>query len=214
MNNSFVRLITSPLRHRMFRPMFLVFYRNYLRAGTWQEDLLLKVTPRTDERILVVGAESCNISEALARNNPQCEVAWLHIGPGPAKQRSSSNKLRLLSCDHFKIQHSAASYHKVICAMSLHSLVVDQKLAFLRELRRVLRHGGTLYLADFDKPVIAKEGGALGAIEHLFGLEAIKPHLDGSWVKLIEHAGFVSVRRLRSTTDIIGRTAILKARRG
>jgi len=91
---------------------------------------------------------------------------------------------------------------------------MDKKLALLKEMKRVLRHGGTLYLADLDQPRHPLEIHMLRGTGYLFGPETAKPHLDGTWLNLIKQAGFVGVRRVTTLSEIIGRVAIVRARRG
>ena len=73
--------------------------------------------------------------------------------------------------------------------------------------------GGTLHLADFDAPSTPRKGTALRATSHLFGPDSAKAHLDGTWLNLIEQAGFARVHRVKTCSEILGQVAIVRARR-
>jgi ubiquinone/menaquinone biosynthesis C-methylase UbiE len=132
--------------------------------------------------------------------------------PNESELESLSN-LELLRGDQYCINCRAASFDKVICSLALHPVPEDRKLALLKEMRRVLRHGGALYLADFDQPLRPIEIHALRGTGYLFGPETAKPHADGTWLNLIKQAGFVSVRRVTTYSELVGRVAIIRARR-
>src|SRR5205807_7591340 len=97
--------------------------------------------------------------------------------PNENELKSLSN-LELLRGDQYCIDCRAASFDKVICSLALHPLRQDKKLALLKEMRRVLRHGGALYLADFDKPLRPTEIHALRGTGYLFGPDTAKSHTD------------------------------------
>jgi SAM-dependent methyltransferase len=118
-----------------------------------------------------------------------------------------------LPCCEGRIQASGASFDKVVCALALHTLQPHEKVALLKEMRRVLRSGGTLHLADFDAPSTPRKGSALRATSYLFGPDSAKPHLDGSWFHMIEQAGFARVRRVKTCSEVLGQVAIVRARR-
>lgn len=200
---------------RSLRAHFVMFvykwgYRLTIRTGGWWEPLLQEAAPDSGQRILEVSAEGYSASAALARLYPAVHVCSVH----PDKSEPESlNNLELLHGDQYCIECRAASFDKVICSLALHPLPQDKKLALLKEMRRVLRHGGALYLADFDKPLRSTEIHALRGTGYLFGPDSAKSHTDGTWLDLIKQAGFVGVRRVTTHSEIVGRVAIVRARR-
>ena len=77
----------------------------------------------------------------------------------------------------------------------------------------MLRHGGTIHLAELDEPQTPRESAILRGASLLFGPATAKPHMDGTWFKLIEQAGFVGVRRVTTYAEIGARVALVRARR-
>ena len=188
-------------------------YRVTIRMGGWWEPLLEEAAPGPGERILEVSAEGCSACETLARSYPAVHFfAVRPTRPNENELKSLSN-LELLRGDQYCIDCRAASFVKVICSLALHPLRQDKKLALLKEMRRVLRHGGALYLADFDKPLRPTEIHALRGTGYLFGPDTAKSHTDGAWLDLIKKAGFVGVRRVTTYSERVGRVAIVRARR-
>jgi len=184
-----------------------------IRLGNWWEPLLQEASPASGERILV-SAESCRACAALARAYPKVQFFSLEQEHGSKNgELERLSNLALLYGDQYGIDCRAASFDKVICSLALHPLPQDKKLALLNEMRRVLRHGGVLYVADFDQPTRSMEMHVLRGTGHIFGFETARRHTDGTWLELIRQAGFVGVRRVTTSSEIGGRVAIVRARR-
>ncbi len=201
------------LSTRIFVSFYKWGYRATIRMGVWWEPLLQEVSPGPGERILEVSAEGCSAIETLAHSYPAVHFFAVKPAKPNESELESLSNLELLRGDQYCIDCRAASFDKVICSLALHPLPRDKKLALLKEMRRVLRHGGTLYLADFDQPMRRTEIHALRGTGYLFGPETAKPHIDGTWLDLIKQAGFVGVRRVSAYTETVGRIAIVRARR-
>ena len=151
--------------------------------------------------------------EALARQYPEVHFSAVQPAGLNKNLREPLSNIELLHGDQCCIDCRAASFDKVICSLALHPLPQNRKLSVLKEMRRVLRHGGTLHVADLDQPLHPREIHALRGTGYLFGPETAKSHLDGSWLNLIKQAGFDGVSRVNTFSEIVGRVAIIRARR-
>jgi ubiquinone/menaquinone biosynthesis C-methylase UbiE len=162
---------------------------------------------------LEVSVEECRRCAAFARAYPAVKFFSLQREGAKRGELESLSNLELMHGDQDGIDCRAASFDKVICSLALHRLSEAKKLALLKEMKRVLRHGGVLYLADFDQPSRPMEMHVLRGTGHLFGSETAKRHIDGTWLELIRQVGFVSVRRVTTSSEVGGRVAIVRARR-
>lgn len=207
--SSFLRLLST----RIFMLLYKWGYRATIRMDAWWEPLLQEASPGPGERILEVSAEGCGACETLAHLYPAVHFFAVKLANPNESGLESLSNLELLRGDQYCIDCRAALFDKVICSLALHPLPRDKKLALLKEMRRVLRHGGALYLADFDQPMRPTEIHALRGTGYLFGPETAKPHIDGTWIHLIKQAGFVGVRRVTAYSERVGRIAIVRARR-
>jgi SAM-dependent methyltransferase len=168
---------------------------------------------RAGERLLEVSAEGFSSCAELARRYPTAHFATAHPKAAASSAFVTLSNLEHLPCCEERIQAGGASFDKVVCALALHALQPHEKVALLKEMRRVLRPGGTLHLADFDVPSTPRKGRALRVTSHLFGPDSAKSHLDGTWLSMIEQAGFARVRRVKCCSEILGEVAIVRARR-
>jgi SAM-dependent methyltransferase len=208
-----VAAFATRLYLRLFRMTLRVGYRSALKTGLWRDELIKAVAPGAGERILEVSAEGFSSSAELARRYPTAHFTAVHPKATSLGAFAFLSNLEHLPCCDGRIQASGASFDKVVCALALHALQPQEKIALLKEMRRVLRSGGTLHLADLDVPSTPRKGSALRATSHLFGPDSAKPHLDGTWFNMIERAGFARVRREKTCSEILGQVAIVRARR-
>lgn len=205
-------LMRSMLR-RMYMLVFKCAYRVTIRMGEWWEPILQEASPASGERILEVSAEGRKACATLARAYPAAHFFSVRPAGSNKSELETLSNLELLGGNRYCIDCRAASFDKVICSLVLHTLSEDKKLALLKEMRRVLRHGGTLYVADFDQPLRPMEKHVLRGTSYLFGPETARRHIDGTWLGIINQAGFVGVRRVTTSSEIGGRVAIVRARR-
>lgn len=208
-NNIIVRLWEA-CRSRIFKSGFSLYYKDLLSGGAWRAALLDKATPRDGARVLQVYIQESNISADFIAKYPGCSLT--SVNPlNPASEASKG--AQCLSFEHGRIGCGGASFDKVICCMALHPLAPPAKLALLKEMRRVLRLRGNLYLADLDKAYSKRETMALIGTYDLYGHDTAVSHSDGTWTAQIELAGFSHVKRVYNEADVIGRVSIFRARR-
>lgn len=208
-----VAVFAMRLYLRLFQMTLGAGYRSAFKTGPWRDDLIEAVAPRPGERILEVSAEGFSSCAELARRYPTAHFTAAHPKATASSAFVTLSNLEHLPCCEGRIQASGASFDKVVCALALHTLPPHEKVALLKEMRRVLRSGGTLHVADFDVPSTPRKGTALRATSHLFGPDSAKAHLDGTWLNLIEQAGFARVHRVKTCSEILGQVAIVRARR-
>ena len=208
-----VTSIARSLLARFLTGIYKWGYRQTIRMGSWWEPLLQEASPEPGERILEISAEGCSAIEIMARSYPPTHFFALRPAEPNGIAIETLSNLERLQGNQFGIDCHAGSFDKVICSLALHPLPGDKKLALLKEIKRVLRHGGTLYVADFDQPLRPGEIYALRGTGYLFGFDSAQTHADGTWVNFIKQAGFVGIRRVATYSERVGRIAIVRARR-
>jgi cyclopropane fatty-acyl-phospholipid synthase-like methyltransferase len=184
-----------------------------------RELLLASLAPQAGERILHLSVRGARSGLALAKQFPEAyfvaveteESALVAINKRIRAQKITNLEvLPLVGC-HFHSE--AASFDKAVSLLMLHPLRPADKLAFLKEILRVLRRGGTLHIGNLDTPHISREQAGLKLARYLFGEAAAQAHLDGTWVKMLREVGFSGVRHMASYSTTLGRVVLVRARR-
>ncbi len=191
-----------------------------VRDGSWQEGLSASLAPKRGDRILDFGPGSASTAISLAVRYP--EATFVGMDPNArstkkARLAVSRRELRNVSFVEDPLQETlpfdASSFDKAICILGLHDRSPQEKARVVKAIARVVRRGGTLHLADFDKPENPSEGKILEYARRISGLAAAEPHINGRWVETLADCGFAGVRRQLSRSIGIGRIAIVKARK-
>jgi demethylmenaquinone methyltransferase/2-methoxy-6-polyprenyl-1,4-benzoquinol methylase len=118
----------------------------------WRRQLVRAVAAQRPARVLDLATGSGDVLLALQRHRAYTESA---VGADfclPMLQRARAKKARnLLVGDGLHLPFPAASFDAVTIAWGLRNFA--DRLAGLREMRRVLRPGGRAYVLEFSHPV-------------------------------------------------------------
>jgi ubiquinone/menaquinone biosynthesis C-methylase UbiE len=191
-----------------------------VRDGSWQEEVFESLAPKAGDRVLDFGPGSSSTAITLALRYPKATF----VGADPsskavenARRNVARKKLGNVSVVDTTLQgklpFDAGSFDKAVCMLGLHDRPPEEKLWIAKEILRVVRRGGSLHVADFDKPENRGEGRILEFARRISGPAAVAPHMNGSWTECLAKGGFTGVRRQSSCSIGIGRISVVKARK-
>ena len=110
-----------------------------------------------------------------------------------------------------RLPYPDASFDRVLSSLVLHHLTRAEKLAALREVRRVLKPGGSFHLADFGPPV----GWYARILARLIARgERLRENLDGCLPQIMAEAGFEEIKERGYHNTPFGTLALLSASAG
>ena len=191
-----------------------------VRDGSWQEPLLSAVAPDANSRVLNFGPGSASTARNLAIRFSTANIVGADPNPKAVEKarriiaRSNIANLTIIEAPRRgRLPFEACSFDKVVLVLTLHDRVPDEKLEIAKEMLRLLRHGGKLHVADYDKPATGGERRILSLAAYISGPAAAEPHINGSWTAFLAKAGFVGIRRQSSHSIGIGRISVVKARK-
>lgn len=191
-----------------------------VRDANWQEELVASLAPRAGDRILDYGPGSSSSAISLALRYPEATFVIVDRNAKAAERMrlcAVRKQLGNIAVIHAslpgKLPLNAGSFDAVICMLALHDSSPDEKLDIVKEMTRVLRHGGTLRAVDFDKPENPGERRILELARRISGAATVAPHFNGSWVDVLGKGGLAHAVRQSSHSIGIGRISIVKARK-
>ncbi|NGM38579.1 class I SAM-dependent methyltransferase [Methylobacterium sp. DB0501] len=186
----------------------------------WCAPFAEALAPKPGERILDCGPGSSSRALCFADRFPDAQ--FVAVDYSQRRVAKSSKQASLICLQNYKAMTfedvrmmplAAGSFDKVAIVLNLHSLSPEDKTKNLREFRRITRRGGTILVADIDKPKTSREDVILKITQLLYGSEAIRPHTSGAWPKFLLEADFSGVRRLSEHSLWIGRMALVRGRK-
>ncbi|GAA4857860.1 class I SAM-dependent methyltransferase [Actinomycetospora straminea] len=123
-----------------------------LGAGPAHARLVAQAAPPAGGRVLEIGCGTGNVLAAVARRHPDVELVG--IDPDTAALDRARGKLpagvRLEHAYADDLPLPDADVDRVLSSLMLHHLPPEQQRGALREVRRVLRPGGSLHLVDME----------------------------------------------------------------
>jgi len=169
---------------------------------------------RPHHRVLDIGCGTGTFAVALKRWLPDVEVMGLDPDPralarGQRKAARAGVSIRFDQGFLNALPYSDAHFDRVFSSLMFHHLPHDTKLGTMREVRRVLKPGGSLHLLDFEQE---------GSHSHnplARWLHASERMHDNNRERILEwmrEADLVEPRVLDSEQPIFGRIIYVTAR--
>jgi ubiquinone/menaquinone biosynthesis C-methylase UbiE len=142
------------LRKGVPMPLYDVMHR-IGRIGALHTEVIRAAGAEPGQRVLDIGCGTGNLLIALGRGLPDLDLAG--IDPDPRALRRAGRKtaraglqVRYEVAFAQELPYPDASVDMVLSTLMFHHLDAPTKQATLAEVRRVLRPGGAVVLADFD----------------------------------------------------------------
>lgn len=198
------------------RDWLLPFYDpfNWLVRGDGVRRLLVdQGAIRPGDRILDIGCGTGALTILLKRMNPQAIVTGLDPDPKAleiARRKTAGAGLSIEFVTGFGdcVDYGDASFDRVFSSLMLHHLDRAEKLATLRETRRVLKSSGSLHVLDFGPPRTALSR-ALGHVLH--NAAQLTDNLEGRIPSFMLEAGFASAEEVAHRSTVLGTMAYYRA---
>lgn len=212
--NAFVPAAGRPALTRFYdRAMSLT-----MREQVWRPRLAATVLAGADSGAAVVDVGCGTGTQAirLASIRPDVHVIGIDLDPEALALAAAKPGAAAVDFRRGRAQALAlptASADRVLLVLVLHHLARDDKLAALRECRRVLRPGGRLHIVDWGRPRGLVSRAAFTALRLLDGFAGTRDHASGHWHRLVSTAGFDQVRLLSRWRTAFGELEQLVATR-
>ena len=187
-----------------------------MRERAWRPALVERVVASGARDVVDVGCGTGTLSIALA----QAGVAVIGIdgdedilrrAAAKAAEAQASVSLRAGLADRLPLPDASAD--AVVCSLLLHHLQPGAKAAALREMRRVLRPGGRLHVADWGRAADPLQRVAFLGLQVVDGFPNTADHAAGRLSGLIASAGFGTVTRRARLRTVWGTLELLEAAR-
>ncbi|NMO55699.1 class I SAM-dependent methyltransferase [Actinoplanes sp. TBRC 11911] len=141
-----------PMGRTWLLPLYDPFTR-ITRVGRIHEQLLDRADLRAGQRVLEIGCGTGNVLTALARRGPAVDATGIDPDQGALKRARRKAARRKLPITYQRAYAGALplpdeSFDRVLSSLMLHHLGDDERARALLEVKRVLRPGGQLHVAD------------------------------------------------------------------
>jgi len=207
------RTFTPAAGYDWLLPLYDPLQRWVLREDTLKRPLVEQAAIRAGQRVLDIGCGTGSVTLLVKRLHPDAHVVGLD--PDPKALARAARKAERRGIDvHLergfsdRLPYQDASFDAVFSSLMFHHLTREEKLATLREVRRVLRPGGSLNLFDFGPP----RRWSSRLLAHAFhGAENMRDNVDGRIPSLMSEGGLLRSQELRWRDMFVGTFSYYRA---
>ena len=190
------------------------------REKRWRSDLLRFAEPRPGERIVDIGCGTGTFAIALKQAAPESIV--LAVDPDPAVLEIARAKAEVADAeiqwfeamgDELDSIDALRQCDKIVSSLVLHQCPMAVKEAIAAQMFRLLRPGGTLFIADYGEQRSLLMRMLFRQIQLLDGFEYTEPNAKGCVPEILTAAGFEAVDEIKVIPTPTGSISIYRARR-
>lgn len=190
------------------------------REKRWRSDLLRFAEPRPGERIVDIGCGTGTF--AIALKQAARESIVLAVDPDPAVLEIARAKAEVADAeiqwfeamgDELDGIDALRQCDKIVSSLVLHQCPMAVKEAIAAQMFRLLRPGGTLFIADYGEQRSLLMRMLFRQIQLLDGFEYTEPNAKGCVPGILKAAGFEAVEEMKVIPTPTGSISIYRARR-
>jgi ubiquinone/menaquinone biosynthesis C-methylase UbiE len=205
------------LGHRWLTGIYDLVIRVALPERRFKTTLVAQATIQKNHRVLDFGVGTATLSLMAKRTAPESEIVGIDVdeqilGIAKAKIRSAGLNIHIDRYLGAMLPYPDGHFDRVISSLVFHHLTDEQKESAFREIRRVLKGGGELHLADWGK---AKDRWNrilfCLVVQTVDGYRTTSANVRGMLPVLIKNAGFSDVRETKQFNTAGGTLSLYRA---
>ncbi len=186
------------LRFRWLTPAYDVVVRLTTREKVFKHRLLDQASLQPGAQVLDLGCGTGTLALWAKHRQPETTVTGLDGDPQilAIAQKKASRSGLTIGFRHGlsdRLPFPDQTFDCVLSSLFFHHLQPAQKIASLLEVRRVLRPGGAVHIADWGRPTGALSRGLFYVVQLLDGFSNTQDHVAGRFPMLMKEAGFDGV---------------------
>ena len=194
------------LRFRVLTPLFDAVVRTTMREETFKRSLIGQAMLQPGQTVLDLGCGTGTLALMAKQAQPRCDVIGVDADPeileiARRKAQAEDTAVTFDASVSTELPYEDASVDRVLSTLFFHHLTPPDKRQTLREIRRVLRPGGELHVADFTVASDPLQRLLSWQVRLFDGRERTEENFTGELPRVIADAGLGAIaerRRLRT----------------
>ncbi len=201
------------LKLRWLTPLYDPLIQRFMREGTFKRRLIERAQIEPGQRVLDLGCGTGTLIVMLKTLDTEAEVTGVDgdiqvLNRARAKAERAASEIQWECGLAFALPYANQSFDCVLTSLMLHHLTSNNKRRTFREVRRVLRPGGKLHIADFGQPhsPLVKP-----VTQMLARLEEATDNLNGLLPVMLAESGFAQAEETGYIVTLLGSVSFYRA---
>ena len=181
--------------HDWLLPFYDPVCRFVLRERRFKQRLVEQTAPPDAGRVLDLGCGTATLTLMLQQRYPSAEIRGVDGDPkvleiARRKVAAAGVRLELDRGLAYDLAYNDACFDRVVSSLVFHHLTPEHKRAAFREVKRILKPGGSLHVVDFGPP---RSGIARFGARIFIRDQSLRDNFEGRLPEMMRGAGFAEV---------------------
>lgn len=186
------------------------------REAMFKRRLVKQAKIEPDHRVLDLGCGTATLTVRIKRMRPQAHVVGIDGDPkilaiARRKVADAGMDIDLDFGMAFDLPYPDGAFDRVLSSLLFHHLTREDKARSLREIKRVLRPGGELHIADWGKAKNIVMRAAFLVVQSLDGFRITSDNVNGLLPMFVADAGFERVTEPARFSTMLGSLSLYRA---
>lgn len=202
------------LRFKWLTPLYDPLLKWVMREETFKRHIVQRVNPQPAMDLLDLGCGTGTLTLMLKRAYPDANITGLDGDPQVleiARKKSGSVDIQWEQGLATALPYPTSRFDRVVTSLVIHHLVAEDKRRAFKEIQRVLKPNGQLYVLDFGAPDSPL---ARFVAFYMRSLEEAADNFAGLIPQFLTETGFQSVKELDHSLTLFGPTSLWSASKG
>lgn len=185
-----------------------------MREETFKRKLIQHASIQPYMNILDLGCGTGTLTVLLRRAHPEAHVTGVDGDPEVldiARKKSEGMNIQWDEGLASSLPYPDSAFDRVVTSLVIHHLVSDDKRLAFKEILRVLKPHGKLYVLDFGAPHSPL---TRFMTKYMRRLEETADNFDGLIPRFVAEAGFGEVKEAENFVTVFGPLSIIQAMKG
>jgi len=186
------------------------------REGKFKKALLEAARVRAGHTVLDLACGTGTLAILIKQAHPGAIVTGVDgdaviLKRAEKKAGQANTEIRFDEALSYELPYRDGAFDRVVSSLFFHHLTRKNKLRTLSEVKRVLKKGGELHIADWGTPHNALMKSASRGIQLLDGVDTTSDNFEGLLPLLLEQAGFENVEETGYFNSLFGTIRLHKS---
>ncbi len=191
-----------------------------MREDAFKSSLINRMNLQAGQQVLDFGCGTLTLSLMAKQKHPLVHITGVDVDEKvmaiareklAGKPADIQADMQLDLYDGSVLPYADNTFDKAMSSLVFHHLTAGQKAGALSEIRRVLKPGGEIHIADWGKPATGLMRSAFYLVQLLDGFKTTTDNVKGRLPGYIREARFTNITETGYFNTVFGTVRLIKA---